>query len=59
MRLLKKTTLNVDIIFDRMGMDIVMGLPTTNEGYHAILVVVENLTKFTWAFPLKQNQPKR
>jgi hypothetical protein len=45
--------LNVDNIFDRMGMDIVMGLPTTNEGYHAILVVVEYLTKFAWAFPLK------
>ena len=45
--------LNIDNIFDRMGMDIVMGLPTTHDGYHAILVVVEYLTKFAWAFPLK------
>ncbi len=35
-----------------MGMDMVMGLPTTNEGYHAKLVVVEYLTKFAWAIPL-------
>jgi hypothetical protein len=36
-----------------MGMDIEMGLPVTIEGYHAILVLIEYLTKFAWAFPLK------
>ena len=33
--------LNIKNIFDRMGMDIVMGLPVTKEGYHAIVVVIE------------------
>ncbi len=45
--------LNIDNIFDRWGIDVIMGLHTTNDGYHAILTVVEYLTKFAWAFPLK------
>ena len=45
--------LNIDNIFDRWGIDITGGLPVTKEGYHAFLTVVEYLTKFAWAFPLK------
>ena len=36
-----------------MGIDITSGFPLTKEGYHAVLTVVEYLTKFAWAFPLK------
>jgi len=45
--------LNIENIFDRWGIDIVGGLPLTDEGYSSMLVVVEYLTKFAWAFPLK------
>ena len=45
--------LNIDNIFERWGIDIVNGLPLTDEGYCSMLVVVEYLTKFAWAFPLK------
>ena len=38
--------LNIDNIFDRMGIDITGGFPLTKEGYHAVLTVVEYLTKF-------------
>jgi hypothetical protein len=47
------TALNIDNIFDRWGIDITGGLPVTDEGFHAVLTVVEYLTKFAWAFPLK------
>ena len=45
--------LNIDNIFERWGIDIVNGLPLTDEGYCSMLVVVEYLTKFAWAFPLR------
>ena len=45
--------LTIDNVFDRWGIDIVGGLALTDEGYCSILVVVEYLTKFAWAFPLK------
>jgi hypothetical protein len=35
------TALNVDNIFDRWGIDITGGLPVTDEGFHAVLTVVE------------------
>ncbi len=47
------TAISIDNIFDRLSMDVVSGLPRTAEGYHAIFVIVEYLTKFAWAFPLK------
>jgi hypothetical protein len=47
------TALTIDNIFDRWSIDIVGGLPLTDEGYSSMLVVVEYLTKFAWAFPLR------
>ena len=44
---------HIDNIFDRWGIDVVNGLPLSEHGYSSILVVVEYLTKFAWAFPLK------
>ena len=45
--------LSIDNIFDRMGIDLTGGFPFTKEGYHAVLTVVEYLTKFAWASLLK------
>ena len=36
--------LNIEKIFDRWGIDIVGGLPLTDEGFSSMLVVVEYLT---------------
>ena len=47
------TAIHIDNIFERWGLDVVSGLPLSKEGYSAILVVIEYLTKFPWAFPLK------
>jgi IS30 family transposase len=41
-------------VFDRVGMDLVFGLPEDNaEGYKGILVITEYLTKFPYAVPIK------
>lgn len=40
-------------IFDRIGIDLVLGLPMTEEGYIGILVITEYLTKFPFAVPIK------
>ena len=43
-------------IFDRIGIDLVLGLPETVDGYLGVLVIVEYLTKYGWAFPIKSKQ---
>ena len=50
------TAFPIDNIFDRWGIDIVGGLPITKQGYHAILIVVEYLTKYAWGFALKTKE---
>lgn len=44
---------SIDGIFDRIGIDLVSGLPFSKEGFSSILVIVEYLSKFAWAFPIK------
>lgn len=46
-------SLPVTEVFDRVGIDCVFGLPTTNTGYTGILVLTEYLTKFPYAVPIK------
>ena len=48
--------LAVSGIFDRIGIDLVFGLPVTEEGYKGILVITEYLTKFPCAYPIKSKQ---
>ena len=45
--------LEVEGIFDRIGIDLVFGLPVTKEGYKGILVITEYLTKYPYAVPIK------
>ena len=45
--------INIDTIFQRLGIDCITGLPMSKNGYSVMLVVVEYLTKFAWAFPMK------
>ena len=47
------TAMHVDNYFDKMSIDIKGGLHTTEDGNSSMLVVVEYLTKFALAFPLK------
>jgi len=44
---------SIDGIFDRIGIDLESGLPVSKEGFSSILVIVEFLSKFAWAFPIK------
>jgi len=46
-------TLVVEGIFDRVGIDLVFGLPETKEGYTGIMVITEYLTKYPYAKPIK------
>ena len=38
---------------DRIGIDLVFGLPVTTDGYKGILVITEYLTKFPYAVPIR------
>ena len=40
-------------IFDRIGVDLVFGLPETIDGFKGILIITEFLTKFPYAVPIK------
>ena len=40
-------------IFDRVGIDLVFGLPETAEGYVGIMVLTDYLTKYPFARPIK------
>ena len=40
-------------IFDRIGMDLVFGLPETKDGYKGILVITEYLSKYPYAVPIR------
>ena len=45
--------INIDTIFQRLGIDCITGFPMSKNGYSILLVIVEYLTKFAWAFPMK------
>ena len=48
--------LSVTQIFDRIGIDLVFGLPLTSEGFHGCFIITEYLTKYVWAFPIKSKE---
>ena len=45
--------IKIDELNERIHIDLVFGLPQTEEGYNGIFLVVEALTKFPLAFPIK------
>ena len=45
--------LRVGGIFDRVGIDLVFGLPETSENYTGVMVITDAFTKFPWAKPIK------
>ena len=45
--------LTVGSLFDRIGIDLVFGMPTTADGYRGILVITEYLSKYPYAVPIK------
>lgn len=45
--------IKITFLFERIGMDIVGGLPLTSNGYNKILVIVEYMSKMIKIFPLK------
>jgi hypothetical protein len=45
--------LNITGIFDRVAIDLVLGLDTTREGYKGILTITEHLTNFIIIYPIK------
>jgi hypothetical protein len=40
-------------IFHRIGIDLVFGLPLTPEGHKGLLVIIEFVSKYVWATPIK------
>ena len=51
-------SLPVGGLFDRIGIDLVFGLPTTEDGYRGILVITEYLSKYPYAVPIKSKSAK-
>ena len=45
--------LKIERIFDRIGIDLVLGLTETDSGYKGILVNTEYLTKYVYAVPIR------
>ncbi len=45
--------LEVNGIFDRIGIDLVLGLPPTSEGFIGIVVIQEYLSKYPFAMPIR------
>ena len=51
-------SLPVGALFDRIGIDLVFGLPTTEDGYKGILVITEYLSKYPYAVPIRTKSAK-
>ena len=49
----KASALEINGIFERIGIDLILGLPETDEGYKGIMVITEYLTKYPYAVPIK------
>lgn len=45
--------LEISGMFNRVGIDLQFGFPTTTEGHSGLLVIVEYLTKYVVAYPIK------
>ena len=51
-------SLEVEGKFDRIGMDLIFGLPTTTERFCGILVINEYLTLYPYAVPIRSKENK-
>jgi hypothetical protein len=40
-------------VLDIIGMDLTFGLPETSDGYRGLITMIDYLTKFVWAFPIR------
>lgn len=45
--------LEISSLFQRVGIDLTLGFPKTNEGYIGLLVITEYLSKYVMAYPIK------
>ena len=45
--------LSIHTLMERIGIDLAFGLPMTEEGYHGVLVIIEYLSKYPYAVPIK------
>ncbi|CAF0856919.1 unnamed protein product [Brachionus calyciflorus] len=45
-------------LHDKIGIDLVLGLPKTSSGFLGVLVIIEYLSKFVWAVPIKSKEAK-
>jgi hypothetical protein len=43
-------------LFDRIGIDLVFGLPVTKEGYHGVLVITEYLSRYPFVIPIRSKE---
>lgn len=48
-------SIKVSYLFERIGIDLVFGLPLTKEGFNGICVITEYLTRYPYAVPIKGN----
>ncbi|CAF1063155.1 unnamed protein product [Brachionus calyciflorus] len=51
-------TTNISKIFTRVAIDLILGLDETEDGYIGILVIIEFLTNFPYAKPIKSKSAK-
>jgi hypothetical protein len=49
----KAHAIEVEGVFDKIGIDLVFGLPVTKEGYLGVLCIIERLTKYPCVYPIK------
>ena len=50
--------IEVEGIFDQIGIDLVFGLPETKDGYIGVLCIMQRITKFPFVFPIKSKKMK-
>ena len=45
--------IKINGLFDRIGIDLIFGLPESEDGFIGIMVITESLSKYPWAKPIK------
>ena len=45
--------IEVDGIFDQIGIDLVFGLPETKDGYIGVFCIMQKITKYPFVYPIK------
>ena len=45
--------LSIHRLMERIGIDLAFGLPITNEGFNGVIVIIEYLSKYPYAMPIK------